>query len=51
LKRYQARNPIHLCYLHQISYGDYIEILGIDDKIIFLKINEININPSVGDKE
>ena len=34
-----------------IGYGDDIEIFGIDDRKIFLKINEININPSVGDKE
>ena len=34
-----------------IGYGDDIEILGIDDQIIFLKIDEININPSAGDKE
>lgn len=34
-----------------IGYGDDIEILGIDDQKLFLKINEININPSAGDKE
>ena len=31
-----------------IGYGDDIEILGIDDQKLFLKIDEININPSVG---
>lgn len=34
-----------------IGYGDDIEILGIDNQKIFLKINEISINPSAGDKE
>lgn len=34
-----------------IGYGDDIEILGIDDQKLFLKIYEININPSAGDKE
>lgn len=34
-----------------IGYGDNIEILGIDDQRLFLKIDEININPSAGDKE
>lgn len=34
-----------------IGYGDDIEILGIDDQKLFLKIDEININPSAGDKE
>lgn len=34
-----------------IGYGDSIEILGIDEQKLFLKIDEININPSVGDKE
>lgn len=34
-----------------IEYGDDIEILGIDDQKLFLKIDEININPSAGDKE
>ena len=34
-----------------IGYGDDIEILGIDDQKLFLKIDEININPSVGNKE
>lgn len=34
-----------------IRYGDDIEILGIDDQKLFLKIDEININPSAGDKE
>lgn len=34
-----------------IGYGDDIEILGINDQKIFLKIDEININPSAGDKE
>lgn len=34
-----------------IGYGDDIEILGIDDQKLFLKIDEIDINPSVGDKE
>ena len=34
-----------------IEYGDNIEILGVDDQKLFLKIDEININPSAGDKE
>ena len=34
-----------------IEYGDDIEILGIDDQKLFLKIDEININPSAGNKE
>lgn len=34
-----------------IGYGDDIEILGVDDQKLFLKIDEININPSAGDKE
>ena len=34
-----------------IGYGDDIEIFGVDDQKLFLKINEININPSKGDKE
>lgn len=34
-----------------IGYGDDIEILGIDDQKLFLNIDEININPSAGDKE
>lgn len=34
-----------------IEYGDDIEIVGIDDQKLFLKIDEININPSEGDKE
>lgn len=34
-----------------IGYGDDIEIVGIDDQKLFLKIDKININPSEGDKE
>lgn len=34
-----------------IEYGDDIEILGIDDQKLFFQIDEININPSAGDKE
>ena len=34
-----------------IGYGEDIEILGIDGQKLFLKIDEININPSAGDKE
>lgn len=34
-----------------IGYGDDIEILGIDDQKLILKIDEIDINPSMGDKE
>lgn len=34
-----------------IGFGDDIEILGIDDQKLFLKIDEININPSAGNKE
>lgn len=35
----------------RIGYGDDIEILGIDDQKLILKIDEISINPSVGVKE
>ena len=34
-----------------IEYGDDIEILGVNDQKLFLKIDEININPSAGDKD
>ena len=34
-----------------IGYGDDIEILGIDEQKLILKIDEIDINPSMGDKE
>lgn len=34
-----------------IGYGDNIEILGINDQKLFLKIDEININPNAGDNE
>lgn len=34
-----------------IGYGDDIEILGIDDQKLFLKIDEININLSAGNTE
>lgn len=34
-----------------IGYGDDIEILGIDDQKLILKIDEININSSIGDQE
>lgn len=34
-----------------IGYGADIEILGIDDQKLFLKIDEINISPAAGDKE
>ena len=36
---------------YNIGYGDDIEILGIDDQKLFFQIDEININPSAGDKE
>lgn len=32
-------------------YGDEIEIIGIDNQKLYLKIDEININPSAGEKE
>lgn len=36
---------------YNIGYGDDIEILGIDDQKLFFQIDEININPSAGDKK
>lgn len=34
-----------------ISYGNNIEILGIDDTVLYLTIDNIAINPSAGEKE
>lgn len=34
-----------------IRYGDNIKIVGIDGSVLYLKIDEININPSEGEKE
>ena len=52
LKCEDALRKINVANLpDSIEYGDDIEILGINDKKLFLEIDEIDINPRAGDKE